>query len=78
MPAMTKLLEEAIATLRTLPEDDQDMAAKFLLGFANPDAHKYRLNDRQAAEVEQAQRDVRAGKIASDASMAEVWQRFRR
>ena len=73
---MTKLLEEAIATLRKLPESDQDTAAKFLLGFANPDAGHYRLNDAQAAEVELAKREVRDGKIATDAQMDEVWRRF--
>ena len=73
---MTKLLEEAIATLRNLSESDQDMAAKFLLGFANPDARRYRLSDEQAAEVELAKREVREGKIATNAEMDEVWRRF--
>ena len=73
---MTKLLEEAIATLRNLPESDQDMAAKFLLGFANPEARRYRLSEEQAAEVELAQREVREGKVASNAEMSEVWRRF--
>jgi len=75
---MTKLLEEAIATLRNLPESDQDMAAKFLLGFANPEARRFRLSEEQAAEVEVAKREVREGKVASDAEMDEVWRRFER
>ena len=73
---MTKLLDEAIATVRNLSEDDQDTAAKFLLGFANPNAHWYRLNPAQAAEVERTKREVRDGEIATDAEMAEVWRRF--
>lgn len=75
---MTKLLEEAIETVRRLPDSDQDVAAKFLLGFANPDAHRYQLSDTQAAEVELARREAREGKIATDAEMAQVWQRFGR
>jgi len=75
---MTKLLEEAIATVQTLPDSDQDLAAKFLLAFANPDAHRYQLSDAQAAEVELARREVREGKIASDSDMADVWQKFGR
>lgn len=75
---MTKLLEEAIATVRTLPEDDQDMAAKFLLAFANPDSDRHQLSDAQVAEVELAKREVRDGQIATDAEMTEVWQRFGR
>jgi hypothetical protein len=32
---MTKLLEEAMAQLQTLPEDEQDRAAEVLLAFAH-------------------------------------------
>ena len=75
---MTKLFEEAITVVRDLPEDQQDLAARFLLGFANPDANQYQLGPEQLAEVEAAQREVREGKIATDAEMDEVWQRFGR
>jgi hypothetical protein len=36
------------------------------------------LSDRQVAEVELAKREVQEGKIATDAEMDEVWQRFGR
>ena len=36
----------------------------------------FRLSSEQLAEVELAQREVREGKIATDAEMAEVWQIF--
>jgi hypothetical protein len=51
---MNKLLEEAIVSVERLSERDQELAAKFLLGFANPDAHHYQLSDQQLAEVELA------------------------
>ncbi|HEX3974604.1 MAG TPA: hypothetical protein VHX19_24935 [Stellaceae bacterium] len=75
---MTKLFEEAIAVIRNLPEGEQDLAARFLLGFANPDAPTYRLTADQLAEVEAAIREVDEGKLATDAEMEEVWQRFGR
>jgi hypothetical protein len=75
---MTKLFEEAIAVVRNLPEDQQDLAAKFLLGFANPEAERYQLSDEQVAEVEAAKREVREGKLATEAEMEEVWRRFGR
>jgi len=75
---MIKLLEEAIARVERLPERDQELAAEFLLGFANPDAHRYQLSDHQVTEVELARREVREGKIASDSEMDEVWRRFDR
>lgn len=73
---MTKLFEEAIAVVRDLPADQQDLAAKFLLGFANPDADQYQLSAEQLAEVEAAKYEVREGKVATDAEMDEVWRRF--
>jgi hypothetical protein len=75
---MTKLLDQAIATIRQLPEPDQDVAAKFLLGFANPDAHLYQLSDAQTAEVELAKQEVREGKVSTEAEMEDVWRRFDR
>lgn len=75
---MTKLFEQAIAVIRSLPEDQQDLAAKFLLGFANPDAERYQLSAEQLAEVEAAKREVRDGKLATEAEMEEVWRRFGR
>ncbi|HYA04902.1 MAG TPA: hypothetical protein VEF90_03350 [Xanthobacteraceae bacterium] len=75
---MIKLLEEAIDTVKRLPEHEQEIAAEFLLGFANADAHRYQLSDQQVAQVELAKREVRDGKIASDAEMDEMWRRFGR
>jgi hypothetical protein len=75
---MTKLLEQAIATVRQLSDADQDIAAKFLLGFASRDAQHYQLSEEQLAEVELAKQEVRAGKIASEADMEDVWRRFDR
>jgi hypothetical protein len=73
---MSKLLEEAIATVRALPEREQDLAAQFLLAFCNPEASRHQLSDEQVAEVELAKQEVREGKIATDAEMNEVWRRF--
>jgi hypothetical protein len=75
---MTKLLDEAIATVRGLSDADQDLIAKLLLGFANPDAQRHQLSAEQVVEVELAKREVREGKIATDAEMTEVWRRFGR
>jgi hypothetical protein len=75
---MTKLLDQAIESLRQLPEAEQDVAAKFLLSFANPDAHHYQLSDEQLAEVELAKQEVRDGLVASEAEMEDVWRRFNR
>jgi hypothetical protein len=73
---MNKRLEEAIVRLQGLSESDQELAAEFLLGFANPDAARYRLSAEQVAEVELARGEARAGKFASDAEMDALWRQF--
>jgi hypothetical protein len=75
---MTKLLEKAIATVRQLSEEEQDTAARLLLAFANPDAARFELTDDQLAEVEQAKREVRMGRLATPSDMEAVWRRFNR
>jgi predicted transcriptional regulator len=47
---MTKLLEQAIAKVRELPEDEQDTFAEVMLAMANADASGFPL-DRQAEEA---------------------------
>jgi hypothetical protein len=75
---MTKLLEQAIASVQKLSDSEQDVAARFLLGFANPDAGHFQLTDEQVAEVELAREEVRSGTVATEAEMDDVWRRFRR
>ncbi len=72
---MTKLLEEAIERVKALPEPDQDVAAEFLLGFADSDRMRYRISDKQLREVEIAKDEARHGKFASQADMDSLWRR---
>jgi len=62
---MTKLLERAIAKVRTLSEDDQDAIALAILSMADTDAPEYAIDDATRAAIleglEQARR-VRAGR----------------
>jgi hypothetical protein len=73
---MTKLLDEAVEAVKTLPAEDQDLAAELLMAFAHWDAAHYRLTSEQIAEVEQAKREVREGKFATEQEMADLWHRF--
>ena len=49
---MTKLLQEAIAAVRTLPNQRQDEAAGLLMDLVQDDPGSVRLSPEQAAEVE--------------------------
>jgi hypothetical protein len=72
---MIKLLEEAIAKVRSLSEADQDMAAEAVLAVVYKDAPEYHLTPEQVEEVKRTQQDVRDGKIATDEDMAALWKK---
>jgi hypothetical protein len=65
---MTKLLKEAIETLRELPEEEQDAAADVLFAYISNDERHYRLRPEQAEEVRRTRRNLESGKtrIATD------------
>ena len=69
---MTKLLEEAIAKVRELPDDRQDAAADALFAHISGDDGRYRLTPEQVAEVIRIQKDLREGRtrLATDDELA--------
>jgi cation transport regulator ChaB len=74
---MTKLLERAIAELRELPEEAQNMAADALfmvIEHATDDTH-YRLNDEQIAGVHHAMGQAGRGEFAKEAELKEIFDR---
>jgi hypothetical protein len=69
---MTKLLREAIETLRHLPEDEQDAAAGALFAYISSDERQYHLRPDQAEAVRRIKRDLKTGKtrLATDDEVA--------
>ena len=54
---MIRLLAQAIATIRTLPNECQDEAAALLLDLVQDDPRNVRLSRQQVAEVQRRIRD---------------------
>ncbi|WP_246702663.1 hypothetical protein [Starkeya sp. ORNL1] len=73
---MTKLLDEAIAKLKALPDQEQDRIADLLLELAVADGADHELTPEQIREVEIAMEQAARGEFASDEEMAEIWLRF--
>jgi hypothetical protein len=71
---MSRLLDEAIETLRDLPEEDQDAAADVLFAYISNDERPYQLRPDQAAAVQRIRRDLKSGKVslATDEEVAAV------
>jgi hypothetical protein len=73
---MTKLLDEAIAQARALPEDKQDHAAEALFALIAGDERRYRLTSEQVEDVKRIQRDLRTGatRLLSEEDMDGFWK----
>ena len=71
---MTKLLEEAIAKIRELPEEDQDNLAMAILLMASSE-EPYPLDDEARLAIEEGMAQARRGEFVSDAEMEQFWAR---
>jgi hypothetical protein len=72
---MTKLLEQAIARARELPEADQDEAAEVLLSLVSKFREPARLDEETRAAIREGSEQARRGEFVSDAEMAEFFKR---
>jgi hypothetical protein len=71
---MTKLLEEAVAELRTLPDDEQDRAAAALLAFTR-DREEYTLSVEQIEGIRHAMGQADRGEFANDKRLRKIFGR---
>jgi len=75
MYSMTKLLEEAIARVRELPDEGQDEAAEILLSLAARKGEPVRLDDDTRAAVRAGIAQARRGEFVRDEDMAAFFKR---
>lgn len=72
---MTKLLEEAIAKVRQLPEAEQDEAAEMLFSVAAKQGEPVELDDETREAVRRGLEQARRGEFVSDDEMAAFFKR---
>jgi predicted transcriptional regulator len=72
---MTKLLEQAIAKVRALPEEDQDAVAVQLLAIADLGGLAGELDDETRAAIREGLEQARRGEFVPDAEIAALWKR---
>lgn len=70
---MTKLLEQAINSVRDLPADRQDALAKLLLQFAGVEQAMLELSPEQAASFDQSLAEAERGPFATDEQIRAIW-----
>jgi predicted transcriptional regulator len=72
---MTKLLERAIAKVRTLSEDDQDAIALAILSMADTETTEYAIDDATRAAILEGLEQARRGEFVPDEEIEALWKR---
>lgn len=73
---MSKLLDEGIKAVRSLPENQQDAAGELLLSLA--DGRRYDLSPEQVEGIRHAQAQIAEGRYAGADSVERVFgKRFK-
>jgi predicted transcriptional regulator len=72
---MTRLLEQAIAKVRELPDEDQDALATLLLSIAGSDASTVPLDAVTRAAIREGLEQAERGEFVPDSVVAEADKR---
>ena len=70
---MTKLLEQAVETVRGLPAEVQDELARILLQLAGEDQPAIQLTAEEAASFEESLAQADRGEFATDEQVRAIW-----
>ena len=73
---MTRLLDEAVATVSRLPDDQQDELARILLQFTGLEQPPYLLAPEEHADLEEAEAEIARGELASEEEVKAMWAKY--
>ncbi len=75
---MTKLLDRAIEQARELPAEMQDELAAMLLSFMgeNDQEGVYELTPEEEADLDEADREIERGEIATEEEVRAMWAKY--
>jgi hypothetical protein len=73
LSAMTKLLEQAIETVRGLPPEIQDDFARILLQLAGEDQPVLQLSTEEEASFNESLAQADRGEFATDDQVRAIW-----
>jgi predicted transcriptional regulator len=72
---MTKLLEQAIAEVRKLSEEEQDALALTMLALAEDETPVDPIDDKTRAAILEGLEQARRGEFVPDEEIAALWKR---
>jgi predicted transcriptional regulator len=70
---MTRLLEQAIATVSALPDDVQDELASILLQMAGVEQPLIQLTPEEEADLDASLAEEERGEFATDEEVRAMW-----
>jgi len=70
---MTRLLEQALAAVRVLPDEVQDDLARMLLQLAGVEQPRYELTPDEAADIDASLAEAERGEFATDDEVRALW-----
>jgi hypothetical protein len=70
---MTKLLEQAVETVRSLPPEVQDDLARILLQLAGEDQPVIQLSVEEKTSFEESLAQADRGEFATDEQLRAIW-----
>ena len=74
---MTKILDKAIAKVRALPAEEQDVLGAVLLALADEELTRVgELDDQTRAAVREGLEQARRGAFVPDEEIEALWQRL--
>lgn len=74
---MTKLLDQVLEKLRTLPDEEQDEAAEVLMTFIARHDEPEELDAETLAAIEEGLAQIERGEVVSEEEMEEFFRQFR-
>jgi predicted transcriptional regulator len=73
---MTKLLEQAIAKVRELTDEEQNALALTILAMAEVDESTLSLDDETRAAILEGLEQARRGEFVPDEEIEALWKRY--
>ena len=74
---MTRLVEQAVATVSALPDEVQDEVARMLLAFAGIEQPPIQLTPEEEADFAESDAEIARGELALDEEVRTMWAKYR-
>ena len=73
---MTRLLEQAVATVSALSDEVQDEVARMSLAFAGIEQPPIQLTPEEEADLAEADAEIERGELATDEEVRAMWAKY--